>query len=90
VTELLQLHRAEERNDAEIKKKIHATAKFLPEPVKATEFIRKLSQQMLTDSNLLPLMERVVEPDVSCAECMQAVVSKGRINYQLPAAINVL
>ena len=44
-------------------------------PVKATEFIRKLSGQMLGDPNLLHLMEKVVDQDTSCAECMQAVVS---------------
>ena len=30
---------------------------------------------MLGDPNLLHLMEKVVDPDTSCAECMQAVVS---------------
>ena len=51
------------------------TFQLLPEPVKATEFIRKLSAQMLGDPNLLHLMEKVVDQDTSCAECMQAVVS---------------
>ena len=75
--ELLSLHSGElgPASDSEIKKKIHAVAKLLPEPVKATEFIRKLSAQMLGDANLLGLMEKVVEQDTSCSECMQAVVS---------------
>ena len=51
------------------------TFQLLPEPVKATEFIRKLSAQMLGDPNVLGLMEKVVEQDTSCSECMQAVVS---------------
>ena len=53
---------------------------LLPEPVKATEFIRKLSAQMLGDPNLLRLMEKVVDQDTSCAECMQAVVSYENIS----------
>ncbi len=48
----------------------------MPEPVKATEFIRKLSDQLSRDANLLSLMERVVDQSVSCEEGMQAVVSK--------------
>ena len=55
---------------------ISISPQLLPEPVKATEFIRKLSAQMLGDPNLLHLMEKVVDQDTSCAECMQAVVSE--------------
>ena len=49
--------------------------------MKATEFIRKLSAQMLGDPNLLHLMEKVVDQDTSCAECMQAVVSLIRDHF---------
>ena len=76
VQELLALHRqpASEKRDLEIKTKIAATAKFLPEPVKATEFIRKFSANLLSDRSLLENMDKVTDPDVSCTDCMSRVV----------------
>jgi sister-chromatid-cohesion protein PDS5 len=79
VAELVVLHK-QPRTDAEalqkeIAVKIYATSKFLPDPVKATEFIRKLSQNLFADKALLSLMERITDPNVTCSDCMSNVVS---------------
>ncbi|XP_059079430.1 sister chromatid cohesion protein PDS5 homolog B-B-like isoform X2 [Tigriopus californicus] len=75
VSELVALHRLppSEKRDREIKIKIQATAKHLPEPVKATEFIRKLSAHLLTDKVMLANMEKITDGVLSCSECMATV-----------------
>ncbi len=60
--------------DKEIQQAIVQAAKNLPESVKATEYLRKFSKHMMQDKHLLELMENVVNPDVSCSDCMKNVV----------------
>ena len=73
--EMIGLHRLKqsEERDRTITMKIHSIAKFLPEPVKVMEFIKKLSQHMSQDEHMLKLMEKVTEPEVSCKDSFEAV-----------------
>jgi len=75
VGEMIGLHRLpqSDERDRTISLKIHSIAKFLPEPVKVTEFIKKLSQHMAQDATMLELMEKITEPDVSCKDSFEAV-----------------
>lgn len=77
MSDLLQLYRQpkNEKRDKEIQVKVHGLSKFLPEPMKAQEFLKKLSVQLGTDNVLLSSFEKVVDPDVSCKECQLYVVS---------------
>ena len=73
--EMIALHRLKqsEERDRTIQMKIHSIAKFLPDPVKVMEFIKKLSQHMSQDEAMLGLMEKVTEPEVSCKDSFEAV-----------------
>lgn len=77
VAELIALHRIEksDKRDRDIQVQLQATSKHLPEPVRAMEFLKKLSNHMQTDKMVLDLMEKIVDPDVTCADCMTHVVS---------------
>ena len=71
---MVTLHRlppGEERTKA-ISMKVHSISKFLPEPVKVMEFIKKLSQHMATDETMLRLMEKITEPDIACKDSYEA------------------
>ena len=78
VTELLPLYRQTktEKRDKEIQVKIHSLSKFLPEPMKSQEFLKKLSNQLMTNTNLLAAFDKVVNPDISSKECQVVVVSR--------------
>ncbi|XP_063218306.1 sister chromatid cohesion protein PDS5 homolog B isoform X2 [Bacillus rossius redtenbacheri] len=54
--------------DREIASRITVLSRFLPEPVKAQEFLAKFSAHMLKDEVLLAGMDVIVRPDVSCKE----------------------
>jgi sister-chromatid-cohesion protein PDS5 len=74
VAEMVALHRlppGEERTKA-ITNKVHSISKFLPEPVKVMEYVKKLSQHMATDEMMLKLMEKITEPDISCKDSYDA------------------
>lgn len=77
VAELIELHRKpqDEERDREIAYRLGHLTKFLPDPLKVQEFLRKFSQHLNTDSQLLSLMETVVSHDVSCKDSVDAVVS---------------
>ena len=81
MSDLLQLYRQpkNEKRDKEIQIKVHGLSKFLPEPMKAQEFLKKLSVQLGTDNVLLNSFEKVVDPDVSCKECQLYVVSSFKL-----------
>ena len=85
MSDLLQLYRQpkNEKRDKEIQIKVHGLSKFLPEPMKAQEFLKKLSVQLGTDNVLLNSFEKVVDPDVSCKECQLYVVS----NFELASLV---
>ncbi|KAK7793042.1 hypothetical protein R5R35_004471 [Gryllus longicercus] len=71
VSEWLELHRRPHsvERDREISAKIMVLSRFLPEPVKAQEFLTKFSVDLLRDQQLLLGMENIVRPDISCKEC---------------------
>lgn len=75
VAELIELHRKpqDEERDREIAYRLGHLTKFLPDPLKVQEFLRKFSQHLNTDSQLLSLMETVVSHDVSCKDSVDAV-----------------
>ncbi|KAK7077880.1 Sister chromatid cohesion protein PDS5 A [Halocaridina rubra] len=75
VAELVELHRKpqDEERDREITKLLGLLTKFLPDPLKVQEFLRKFSQHLQTDPQLLILMETVISSDVSCKDSVEAV-----------------
>ncbi|KAK4314945.1 hypothetical protein Pmani_013813 [Petrolisthes manimaculis] len=75
VAELIELHRRpqDEERDRDIAYRLGHLTKYLPDPLKVQEFLRKFSQHLNTDSQLLTLMETVVSPDVSCKDSVDAV-----------------
>ena len=75
VQELLELHRTPLSDEREREKviRINHLAKFLPDPVKAQEFIRKFSNHLSQEESLLQLMETVINPMVSCRESVDSV-----------------
>jgi len=75
VNEMVGYHRLpqSEERDKTITMKIHQIAKFLPDPVKVIEFIKKLSAHMSSDQSMLLLMEKITEADVSCKDSFEAV-----------------
>ncbi len=91
VADLLALHRQPradgEAFQTEIADKIQEASKLLPDSVKATEFIQKLSQNLFADETLLSLLERVVDPSVDCGDCVSNVVSILRIRSCIVAPI---
>ena len=92
MSDLLQLYRQpkNEKRDKEIQVKVHGLSKFLPEPMKAQEFLRKLSVQLGTDNVLLSSFEKVVDPDVSCKECQLYVVSYIDIHSRRLVVYNII
>ena len=78
--DLLHMYRPpkNEKRDRDIQVKVHALSKFLPEPMKAQEFLKKLSVQLGNDNVLLVNFEKCVDFDVSCKECQGYVVSTFR------------
>lgn len=84
VAELVELHKRDESDASrprEISAKLVAVSKFLPTPIKCLEFLKRLSAQLLKDRYMLELFEKVVDPAVSCSDCMQAV-NQARIKKQ--------
>lgn len=77
VLEWLDLHRrpATAEVQKELTIKVKALSRYLPEPVKALEFLTKFSGHLKRDSNLLELMETVARPSVSCRECSEAMAA---------------
>ncbi|XP_049833683.1 sister chromatid cohesion protein PDS5 homolog B-B isoform X1 [Schistocerca gregaria] len=71
VAEWLELHRRPQsmERDREIVTKVAVLSRYLPEPVKAQEFLTKFSSDLLRDGALLAAMENIVRPDISCKEC---------------------
>ena len=76
VTEWLSLYRRDksDKRDKAMLVQIHALSKFLPEPMKAQEFIKRLSSSLQSNSNLLNAFEKIVDPDISCKDCQTYVV----------------
>ncbi|PSN32596.1 hypothetical protein C0J52_15180 [Blattella germanica] len=71
VSEWLELHRRPQtaERDKDMAGRITVLSRFLPEPVKAQEFLTKFSIHLLRDAQLLQGMETIVRPDISCKDC---------------------
>lgn len=69
----MELHRKPQspERDRDIQQRIVALSRFLPEPVKAQEFLAKFSTNLLKDPSLLTGMESVLRPDISCKDCAE-------------------
>ncbi|XP_057373894.1 sister chromatid cohesion protein PDS5 homolog B-B-like isoform X1 [Daphnia carinata] len=61
-----------ENRDKEITTRVAQLSKYLPDPIKAAEFIHKFAVNLASDSSMLQLLETVVNPEVSCKECAEA------------------
>lgn len=75
VADLVELHRKpeNEERDRDISCRLGYLAKFLPDPLKVQEYLRRFSQHMLSDPQLIVAMETVVAPDASCKKSVEAV-----------------
>ncbi|XP_034247341.1 sister chromatid cohesion protein PDS5 homolog B [Thrips palmi] len=73
VGEWLEIHRKPQspERDRDIQQRIVALSRFLPEPVKAQEFLARFSTNLLKDQSLLIGMESVLRPDISCKDCAE-------------------
>jgi len=71
VGEWLELHRRPQslERDKEITARVIAISRFLPDPLKAQEFLARFSKNMLQDQSLLLGMEALVRPDMTCKDC---------------------
>lgn len=50
-------------------------SRHLPDPIKAQEFLQRLSSNMRKDNVLLEHMETILKRDVSCKECADTMAS---------------
>lgn len=55
--------------------RISSLTKFLPDPVKASEFICKFSNDLKEDKALMRTMDIIVSPTTDCKTCADSVVS---------------
>lgn len=76
VSEWLELHRRPQsaERDKDMAARVTVLSRFLPEPVKAQEFLTKFSVHLMRDPALLIGMETIVRPDISCKECADTTV----------------
>jgi hypothetical protein len=81
VSEWLELHRRPQNaeRDKEMAARVTVLSRFLPEPVKAQEFLTKFSVNLMRDPALLQGMETIVRPDISCKECADTTVGSVEI-----------
>lgn len=78
VAEWVELHRKPPTPAVQkelIAKVLHISSKFLPESVKAQEFLNKFSQHMKQAPELLQGMETILNPNVNCEVCVRTTVS---------------
>ena len=76
MSEWLEHHRRPQsaERDKEMAARVTVLSRFLPEPVKAQEFLTKFSVNLMRDPALLQGMETIVRPDISCKECADTTV----------------
>jgi hypothetical protein len=55
--------------------RISQLTKFLPDPVKASEFLCKFSTDLKNDKVLFKTMETIVNPGTDCKTCAEQIVS---------------
>lgn len=78
VAEWIELHRKPPTPAVQkelMAKVLQISTKFLPEPVKAQEFLNKFSTHMRQVPELLAGMETILSPDVSCEVCVRTTSS---------------
>ncbi|KAL0861628.1 hypothetical protein ABMA27_009125 [Loxostege sticticalis] len=78
VAEWIELHRKPPTPAVQkemISKVLHISSKFLPESVKAQEFLNKFSLHMKQAPELLQGMETILNPNVSCEVCVRTTSS---------------
>ncbi|KAG0728388.1 Sister chromatid cohesion protein PDS5 B-B [Chionoecetes opilio] len=75
VAELVELHRRsqDEERDKEVNVRLNQLTKYLPDPLKVIEFLKKFSAHLSSDQQLLSLMETIISSDVSCKDSVDAV-----------------
>ncbi|XP_026466131.1 sister chromatid cohesion protein PDS5 homolog B isoform X1 [Ctenocephalides felis] len=75
VTEWIELHKKPLTpiTAKELAAKIHTLSRFLPEPVKAHEFLTQFSHNLRKDTALMQGMEIILKPDVTCKECTETL-----------------
>ena len=86
VTELTDVLNSHGR-DKEILSRVAQLSKHLTDPGKAADFIEKFVADLIRDEQMLRLLETIVDPDISCAECADAVTQLLKKLGQ-PAATN--
>lgn len=57
----------------EIPSRLAQLSKFLPDPIKATEFIGQWTTDLIRDGHMLRLLETIVHPQTSCRQCADVV-----------------
>ena len=72
LTEIYAQQLSQEDREKEITSKVAQLSKYLPDPIKAAEFIHKFAVNLSTDNNMLKLLNTVVDPEGSCKECADA------------------
>lgn len=78
VAEWVDLHRKPQTPAVQkemMSKVLHISNKYLPESVKAQEFLTKFSNHMKQAPDLLSGMEAILNPKVSCEVCVRSTVS---------------
>lgn len=88
VAEWVELHRKPPTPAVQkemMSKVLHISSKFLPESVKAQEFLNKFSSHMKQAPEMLQGMETILNPNVSCEVCVRTTVSilHGLYHYYL-------
>eukprot|EP00096_Caligus_rogercresseyi_P009881 TRINITY_DN3454_c0_g1_i3.p1 TRINITY_DN3454_c0_g1~~TRINITY_DN3454_c0_g1_i3.p1 ORF type:complete len:1298 (-),score=389.78 TRINITY_DN3454_c0_g1_i3:131-4024(-) len=73
--EFMGLHKlpASEKRTRDLAQRVILISRYLPEPIKAQEFIKKLSQHLLTDEAMVALFDKILDEDVSCSDCLDNV-----------------
>jgi hypothetical protein len=69
LTEIYSQRLTPEARDKEITSRVAQLSKYLPDPIKAAEFIHKFAMNLVHDENMLRLLETIVSPEVSCKDC---------------------
>ncbi|CAG4939387.1 unnamed protein product [Colias eurytheme] len=78
VAEWVELHRRPPTPAVQkemMTKVLHISSKFLPESVKAQEFLNQFSEHMKKAPELLQGMETILNPNVSCEVCVRTTSS---------------
>lgn len=75
VAELVELHKKPDSDEKgkEIACRLGHLTKFLPDPLKVQEYLKRFSQDLSTDPQLLNYMDKIISADVSCKDSVNNV-----------------